>query len=197
MNTLQNHSTHILEVAPISFEGSQWRKIYSFIISFNLTSHCQCVLVVVGHCGCCHPIITIITLKSMLTKLNGLEVRQIWIIKYSFPHLIIIRCYCSRISHYRPHNVDITIVSILAILFQTLYVMIQHFTSPHWIKSLIQNYSSDTTDTPPFVYPSSYITMRDTTKQESIRCRRTRRVYQDEELFLLVGYPVVIHHCSC
>ena len=46
--------------------------IYSFFISFNLTSHRQCVLVLVGLLANRLSMITIITLKSTTSKLNGL-----------------------------------------------------------------------------------------------------------------------------
>ena len=80
MTTIQNHWTDKIEVIIITFEGSQWRKIYSFILSFILTFHRQCVLVVVGCFANRLSIITTITFKSPNIKLNGLQLWQIWII---------------------------------------------------------------------------------------------------------------------
>ena len=87
MTTLQNHWTDSPEVPIISIESSQWRKIYSFIISFNLTSHCQCVLEVVGCSANRLSISTQITFKSTITKLNGFQFWQIWIINPSIQSL--------------------------------------------------------------------------------------------------------------
>ena len=79
ITTLQSHRTHCSEVEILSFQASQWRQIYSFLLSTNPTSHYQCVLVVVGCTANRLSIITVITMKSKLFKLNELECRQIWI----------------------------------------------------------------------------------------------------------------------
>ena len=70
--TLENHGTDATEVTFISFQFSQWRKIYPFIIMNNSTPHYQFVLVVVASIVNRRSIITRITNKSPLTKLNGL-----------------------------------------------------------------------------------------------------------------------------
>jgi len=78
MTTLQNYEMDMLEVLILSKKSSQWRKIYSFVISINLTSHYQCVSV--GWIVTWFLYFTMITLKSQTTKFNGLQFRQIWII---------------------------------------------------------------------------------------------------------------------
>ena len=68
MITLKNHWTDTPKAESISFEFSQWRKIYSFIISFRITSHCQWVPVIVGFTANRLLIIITITFKRTFTK---------------------------------------------------------------------------------------------------------------------------------
>ena len=69
--------TYIPEISLVPFQRIQGWKIYSFINECTLTFHHQCVLVVVRFFANRFSIIIIITIKSTLTKLNGMKFGQI------------------------------------------------------------------------------------------------------------------------
>ena len=87
INTLKSDRSNILEIVLPSSERCQWRKVYSFINSFNLTSHCQCVSVIIGFIVYRLASVTIISLKSIVSQHNRFKWRQVYFI-ISFSHLL-------------------------------------------------------------------------------------------------------------
>ena len=86
-HTLKFNGTHVLEVAFISVDCGQWRKIYKFSSIHIPTLHDQLTHIIVGILIDWLILFATDTIQGVMTQWYGMQIRQIWVVSppYDYP----------------------------------------------------------------------------------------------------------------